>query len=101
MGFSRQEHWSGVPFHSPGDLPDPEIKPGSLSLAGGFFTAEPAGTPMCSGMEGKASLQATSPFCREYNRVGRCPSGRVGSSVLAGGVGELQILATFLLMNSV
>ena len=29
MGFSRQEYWSGVPFPSPGDLPDPGIKPSS------------------------------------------------------------------------
>ena len=32
MGFSKQEHWSGLPFSSPGDLPDPGIKPGSPSL---------------------------------------------------------------------
>jgi len=32
MGFSRQEHWSGEPFPSPGDLPDPEIKPWSPAL---------------------------------------------------------------------
>ena len=32
MGFSKQEYWSGVPFPSPGDLPDPGIKPGSPSL---------------------------------------------------------------------
>ena len=32
MGFSRQEHWSGLPFPSPGDLPDPGIKPSSLAL---------------------------------------------------------------------
>ena len=40
MGFSRQEHWSGLPCPSPGDLPNPGIKPASLSpaLAGGFFT---------------------------------------------------------------
>ena len=30
MEFSRQEYWSGQPFPSPGDLPDPGIKPGSL-----------------------------------------------------------------------
>ena len=30
MGFSRQEYWSGLPFPSPGDLPDPEIEPRSL-----------------------------------------------------------------------
>ena len=41
MGFSRQEHWSGLPFLSPGDLPDPGIKLASLTshaLAGGSFT---------------------------------------------------------------
>ena len=32
MGLSRQEYWSGLPFPSPGDLPDPGIKHGSLSL---------------------------------------------------------------------
>ena len=32
MGFSRQEYWSGVPFPSPGDLPDAGIKPGSPAL---------------------------------------------------------------------
>ena len=32
LGFSRQEYWSGLPFPSPGDLPDPGIKPGSLAL---------------------------------------------------------------------
>ena len=31
-GFSRQEYWSGLPFPSPGDLPDPGIKPGALTL---------------------------------------------------------------------
>ena len=40
MGFSRQEHWSGLPCPPPGDLPDPGIKSASLmspALAGGFF----------------------------------------------------------------
>ena len=32
MGFSKQEYWSGLPFPSPGDLPDPGIKPGSPTL---------------------------------------------------------------------
>ena len=32
MGFSRQEYWSGVPFPSPGDAPDPRIEPESPSL---------------------------------------------------------------------
>ena len=42
MGFPRQGYWSGLPFPSPGDLPDPRIKTGSLALAG-FFTSEPPG----------------------------------------------------------
>ena len=32
MEFSRQEYWSGLPFPSPGDLPDPGIEPGSPTL---------------------------------------------------------------------
>ena len=32
VGFSRQEHWSGLPFPSPGDLPDPGIEPRSPAL---------------------------------------------------------------------
>ena len=41
MGFSRQEYWSGLPFPTPRDLPNPGIEPASLmssALAGGFFT---------------------------------------------------------------
>ena len=48
MGFSRQEYWSGLPFPSPGDLPNPGIKPRSPALAGGFFTTEPPGKPIHS-----------------------------------------------------
>ena len=40
IGFSRQECWSGLPFPSPGDLPDPGVEPVSPALAGGFFTIE-------------------------------------------------------------
>ena len=43
MEFSRHEYWSGLPFPSPGDLPDPGIEPASPALAGGFFTTEPPG----------------------------------------------------------
>ena len=45
MEFLRQEHWSGLPFPSPGDLPDPRIEPISPALAGGFFTTEPLRKP--------------------------------------------------------
>ena len=42
-GYSRQEFWSGLPFPSAGDLPDPGIKPTSPALASGFFTTRPPG----------------------------------------------------------
>ena len=45
MGFPRQEYWSGLPFPSPGDLPDPGIKPVSSVWMGRFFTTEPPGKP--------------------------------------------------------
>ena len=41
MGFSRQEYWSGLPFPSPGDLPNPGIKPGSPALQADSLPSEP------------------------------------------------------------
>ena len=41
--FSRQEYWSGLPFLTPGHLPNPEIEPTSPALAGRFFTTMPLG----------------------------------------------------------
>ena len=43
MGFSRQEYWNGLPFLSPGDLPDPEIKPRSTALQVDSLPFEPPG----------------------------------------------------------
>ena len=48
MRLSRQEYWNGLPFLSPGDLPDPGIQPMSPvspASAGRFFTTEPPGKP--------------------------------------------------------
>jgi len=48
MEFFRQEYWSGLPFPSPGDLPDPGIEPTSPvspALVGEFFTTVPPGKP--------------------------------------------------------
>ena len=45
MGFSRQEYWSGLPFPSPEDLPDPGIKPRSPALEADALTSEPPGKP--------------------------------------------------------
>ena len=41
MGFSRQEYWSGLPFPSPGDLPNPGIEPRSPTLQADALTSEP------------------------------------------------------------
>ena len=43
MGFSRQEYWSGLPFPSPGDLPDPGLEPRSPTLQADALTSEPPG----------------------------------------------------------
>ena len=49
MGFSGQEYWSGLPFPSPGDLPNPGIEPGSASLEADAVTSEPPGKPRSLG----------------------------------------------------
>ena len=58
MGFPRQEYWSGLPFASPGNLPNAGIKPLSPALAGRFFTAEPPGKP--------------TEFCRRKQHLSLC-----------------------------
>ena len=52
--FPRQEYWSGLPFPSPGDFPNPGMEPPSPVfpvLAGRFFTTELSGKPRKQGME--------------------------------------------------
>ena len=51
MGFSRQEYWSGLPFPSPGDLPDPGIEPGSSTSQADALPSEPPGKPYMSALE--------------------------------------------------
>ena len=46
LGFSGQEYWSGFPFPSPGDLPNPGIEPGSPSLQLDSVPSEPPGKPL-------------------------------------------------------
>ena len=67
MGFPSQEYWSGLPFPSPGDLPDPEIKPASPALAGGFFfffTTKPHGKQL-----NKSLPSLKNPFCTESQSI--------------------------------
>ena len=53
MGFSRQEYWSGLPFPSPGDLPDPGIEPRSPALQADALTSEPPGKPNSKSIMGR------------------------------------------------
>ena len=46
MEFSRQKYWSGLPFPSPGDFPDPGIEPGSPALQADSLPSEPVGKPL-------------------------------------------------------
>ena len=46
MGFSRQEYWTGLPFPSPRDLPDPGIEPRSPALQAEALPSEPPGKPL-------------------------------------------------------
>ena len=45
IGFSRQEYWSGLPFPSPGDLPNPGIKARSPALQADSLRSEPPEKP--------------------------------------------------------
>ena len=47
MGFSRQEYWSGLPFPSQGDLPNPGIEPASPALQTDVLPSETPGKPVC------------------------------------------------------
>ena len=50
VGFSRQEYWSGLPFPSPRDLPDPGIEPGLPALQADSLPSEPPGKPFVTSL---------------------------------------------------
>ena len=52
-GFSRQEYWTGLPFASPGHLPDPGFKPRSAALQVDALLSEPPGKPLLALMPGQ------------------------------------------------
>ena len=62
MGFSKQEYWSELPFPSPGDLPDPGIKPRSLVLQADTWPSEPQGKPRsCMASESESEVAQSCP----------------------------------------
>ena len=73
LGFSRQEHWSELPFPSPGNLPHPEIEPMSLmspELSGRFFTTSitwEAPTHARKGQMGSSEFSLSKAITRHPN----------------------------------
>ena len=61
MEFPRQEYWSGLPFPSPGHLPNPGIKPGSPTLQADSLPCEPPGKPETSSVQALAPFSETPP----------------------------------------
>ena len=74
MACPRQEYWSGLPFPSPGDLPDPGIEPRPPALAGRFFTTEPPAKPIpflfpCNKEPFSSQLNSTGPLLFAQNKT--------------------------------
>ena len=69
MKFSRQEYWSGLPFPSPGDLPDPGIEPSSLTLQADALPSEPPGKSRET--KGKGENERYTHLNAEFQRTAR------------------------------
>ena len=72
MGFSRQEYWSGLPFLSAGDLPDPGIESRSLALQADALPSEPPGNTLTlfqfSPVQFSSVAQSSPTLCDPMNR---------------------------------
>ena len=77
MGFSRQEYWSGLPFPSPGDLPDPGIERRPPALQADSLPSEPPGNPICLGDKPRKCKNNT-----KYNQSYGFPSNHIWISEL-------------------
>ena len=73
MGISMQEYWSGLPFPSPGDLPNPGIKPGSPALEADILTSEPPGKPSVWLVFCNCSFHPVCPLMDEDNGIMEAP----------------------------
>ena len=62
MEFSRQEYWSGLPLPSPGDLPDPGIKPSSPALQEDSVLSESPGKPYLKVISGECGEGSGTPL---------------------------------------
>ena len=86
MGFSRWEYWSGLPFPTPEDLPDPETEPTSPALAGGFFTTCASWEAPCVGLSMLLPTHTcTVPWCSssETNTRDKNTSADLGGGIFS------------------
>ena len=82
MGFSRQDYWNGLPFPSPGDLPNPGIEPlspVSPALAGRFFTFVSPGKPCKRAVSVKGRME----ICKDTRRAQRTTDSGIISQLTA------------------
>ena len=67
MGFPKQEYWSGLPFPSPGDLPDPGMEPRSPALQADSLLSEPPGKPLNHHYSGPTRYMAAFVFLSTWH----------------------------------
>ena len=79
MEFSRQEYWSGLPFPSPGDLPNPWIEPWYPTLQTGSLPSEPPGKPKIG--KNSLSVWALQKFIFQLERKA-CPFKKTTSKTM-------------------
>ena len=77
VGFSRQEYSSGLPFPSPGDLPDPGIKPRSSALQADTLTSEPPAATVAA-----AAAKSLQSCLTLYDPIDGSPSGFLVPGIL-------------------
>ena len=70
MEYSRPEYWSGQPFPSPGDLPNPGMEPRSPALQADSLPAEPQGKPKITEMGSLSRLQRIFPIQESWIEAG-------------------------------
>ena len=87
MEFSRQEYWRGLPFSSPGELPDPGIKPRSLGLQADSLLPEPPGKPIYH-QRAYQFISHSASFSFPHNSVGKESTCNAGDPSSIPGLGR-------------
>ena len=91
--FSRHQCWSGLPFPTPGDLPDPGMEP---ALAGLFFTTEPGGKPFTELLVFAAYKSTYSLLQLLHVHLETCPLGHLHYIELHEQIQEITAASTIL-----